>query len=329
MKREISLYVGGIFLLAGLFLLSLRIGVLHLQTPLLDILLKNNHGVDATTVWDIRLPRALGAIIFGAGLGFAGVIAQGIFRNPLAEPTLIGLSSGAVLGTIAVISSGAAVYGSRVNVYAAVGGAAITALLVQALAPNKGFGFLLTGIALSSILTSVAGLLITSSPKPSIQSLSFWNFGSLSLLNSQTLRAAAPILEIGIIASFFVARKLDIYSLGDSSSHYLGLNPKRLRLWAILALAFLIGASVSAIGSVAFIGLLIPHIVRALIGPSHRRLLSISGLVGAIVLLAADLVARTAFQPHEIPLGLITSLIGAPALIILLRRSRAQWVAHD
>jgi len=329
MKREIGLYVGGIILLVGLFLLSLRIGVLHLQTPLLDILLKNNHGVDASTVWDIRLPRAIGAIIFGAGLGFAGVIAQGIFRNPLAEPTLIGLSSGAVLGTIAVISSGAAVYGSRVNVYAAVGGAAITALLVQTLAPNKGFGFLLTGIAISSILTSVAGLLITSSPKPSIQSLSFWNFGSLSLLNSQTLRAAAPILEIGIIASFFVARKLDIYSLGDSSSHYLGLNPKRLRLWAILALAFLIGASVSAIGSVAFIGLLIPHIVRALIGPSHRRLLSISGLVGAIVLLAADLVARTAFQPHEIPLGLITSLIGAPALIILLRRSRAQWVAHD
>ena len=329
MKREIGLYVGGIILLAGLFLLSLRIGVLHLQTPLLDILFKNNHGVDASTVWDIRLPRALGAIIFGAGLGFAGVIAQGIFRNPLAEPTLIGLSSGAVLGTIAVISSGAAVYGSRVNVYAAVGGAAITALLVQTLAPNKGFGFLLTGIAISSILTSLAGLLITSSPKPSIQSLSFWNFGSLSLLNSQTMRAAAPILEIGIIASFFVARKLDIYSLGDSSSHYLGLNPKRLRLWAILALAFLIGASVSAIGSVAFIGLLIPHIVRALIGPSHRRLLSISGLVGAIVLLAADLVARTAFQPHEIPLGLITSLIGAPALIILLRRSRAQWVAHD
>jgi len=329
MKREVGLYVGGVILLAGLFLLSLRIGVLHLQTPLLDILLKNNHGVDASTVWDIRLPRALGAIIFGAGLGFAGVIAQGIFRNPLAEPTLIGLSSGAVLGTIAVISSGAAVYGSRVNVYAAVGGAAITALLVQTLAPNKGFGFLLTGIAISSILTSLAGLLITSSPKPSIQSLSFWNFGSLSLLNSQTLRAAAPILEIGIITSFFVARKLDIYSLGDSSSHYLGLNPKRLRLWAILALAFLIGASVSAIGSVAFIGLLIPHIVRALIGPSHRRLLSISGLVGAIVLLAADLVARTALQPHEIPLGLITSLIGAPALIILLRRSRAQWVAHD
>ena len=329
MKREVGLYVGGVILLAGLFLLSLRIGVLHLQTPLFDILLKNNHGVDASTVWDIRLPRALGAIIFGAGLGFAGVIAQGIFRNPLAEPTLIGLSSGAVLGTIAVISSGAAVYGSRVNVYAAVGGAAITALLVQTLAPNKGFGFLLTGIAISSILTSLAGLLITSSPKPSIQSLSFWNFGSLSLLNSQTLRAAAPILEIGIIASFFVARKLDIYSLGDSSSHYLGLNPKRLRLWAILALAFLIGASVSAIGSVAFIGLLIPHIVRALIGPSHRRLLSISGLVGAIVLLAADLGARTAFQPHEIPLGLITSLIGAPALIVLLRRSRAQWVAHD
>ena len=329
MKREIGIYIGGVILLALLFLLSLRIGVLHLQTPLFDILFKNNHGVDASTVWDIRMPRALGAMIFGAGLGFAGVIAQGIFRNPLAEPTLIGLSSGAVLGTIAVISSGAAVYGSRTNVYAAVLFAALTALIVQWLAPNKGFGFLLTGIAVSSILTSLAGLVITSSPKPSIQSLSFWNFGSLSLLNSETIRVTAPILEIGIITAFFVSRKLDIYSLGDASSHYLGVNPKRLRIWAISALAFLIGASVSAIGSIAFIGLLIPHIVRALIGPAHRRLLSISGLVGAIVLLAADLVARTAFEPHEIPLGLITSLIGAPALIILIRRSRAQWVAHD
>ncbi len=329
MKREIGIYIGGVILLALLFLLSLRIGVLHLQTPLFDILFKNNHGVDASTVWDIRLPRALGAIIFGAGLGFAGVIAQGIFRNPLAEPTLIGLSSGAVLGTIAVISSGAAVYGSRTNVYVAVLFAASTALMVQWLAPNKGFGFLLTGIAVSSILTSLAGLVITSSPKPSIQSLSFWNFGSLSLLNSETIRASAPVLEVGIITAFFVARKLDIYSLGDASSHYLGVNPKRIRFWAIIALAFLIGASVSAIGSIAFIGLLIPHIVRALIGPAHRRLLSISGLIGAIVLLAADLVARTAFEPHEIPLGLITSLIGAPALIILIRRSRAQWVAHD
>ena len=329
MKREFGIYIGGVILLALLFLLSLRIGVLHLQTPLFDILFKNNHGVDASTVWDIRMPRALGAIIFGAGLGFAGVIAQGIFRNPLAEPTLIGLSSGAVLGTIVVISSGAAVYGSRTNVYVAVLFAASTALMVQWLAPNKGFGFLLTGIAVSSILTSLAGLVITSSPKPSIQSLSFWNFGSLSLLNSETIRASAPVLEVGIITAFFVARKLDIYSLGDASSHYLGVNPKRIRFWAIIALAFLIGASVSAIGSIAFIGLLIPHIVRALIGPAHRRLLSISGLIGAIVLLAADLVARTAFEPHEIPLGLITSLIGAPALIILIRRSRAQWVAHD
>ena len=329
MRRELTLYIGGVLVQIALFFLSLQIGVLHLQTPLWDILFGNSKGVDATTVWEIRMPRAVGAMIFGAGLGFAGVIAQGIFRNPLAEPTLIGLSSGAVLGTIAVISSGAAAYGSRSNVFAAVLFAALTALLVQALAPNKGFGFLLTGIAISSILTSIAGLIITSSPKPSIQSLSFWNFGSLSLLNSETVHVTAPILEVGIITAFFVSRKLDIYSLGDASSHYLGVNPKRIRFFAIIALAFLIGTSVSAIGSIAFIGLLIPHIVRALIGPAHRRLLSISGLIGAIVLLGADLVARTAFQPHEIPLGLITSLIGAPALIILLRRNRAQWISHD
>ena len=328
MKRDIAIYIGGTIFLALLFLLSLRIGVLHLHTPLWK-LLTNHSGIDGTTVWDVRLPRALGAILFGAALGFAGAIAQGIFRNPLAEPTLIGLSSGAVLGTIAVISSGAAAYGSRHNVYAAVLCAAITALLVQWLAPNKGFGFLLTGIAISSILTSLAGILITSSPKPSIQSIAFWNFGSLSLLNNQTLSVTAPVIEVGVILAFFVSRKLDIYSLGDGSSHYLGVNPKRLRLWAILAMALLVGATVSAVGSIAFVGLLIPHITRTLVGPSHRRMLSLSGLIGAITLLAADLIARTLWQPHDIPLGLITSLIGAPALIILIRTRRAQWVTND
>jgi iron complex transport system permease protein len=207
--------------------------------------------------------------------------------------------------------------------------AALTALLVQWLAPNKGFGFLLTGIAVSSILTSVAGLFISISPKPDIQSLSFWNFGSLSLINMQSVKVTAPFIELGVIVAFFVSRKLDVYSLGEASSHYMGVNPKRLRLWAILAMALLVGASVSAVGSIAFLGLLVPHVVRLLVGPGHRRMLSLSALIGAIVLLVADLIARTAFQPHEIPLGLITSLLGAPALIILLRAKRAQWVSHD
>jgi len=122
---------------------------------------------------------------------------------------------------------------------------------------------------------------------------------------------------------------MDIYSLGDHSSHYLGVNPRRLRFFAIIGMAFLVGASVSAVGSIAFLGLLVPHIVRLLIGPEHRRMLSFSALVGSIALLMADLLARTLFVPHEIPLGLLTSLLGAPALIILLRVRKASWVQHD
>ena len=167
------------------------------------------------------------------------------------------------------------------------------------------------------------------SPKPGIQSISFWNFGSLSLLNNSTVGLIAPYVETGIIAAFFVSRRLDIYSLGDHSSHYLGVNPKRLRLWAVIALAFLIGASVSAVGSIAFLGLLVPHIVRLMIGPAHRRLVSLSGFVGAVVLLIADLLARTIFEPNEIPLGLLTSILGAPVLIVLLKLRRATWVSHD
>ncbi len=313
--------------MVALFVLSLKIGILQIHESLWSLVGK--HSIDAQTVWGVRFPRALGAIIIGAGLGIAGAIAQGIFRNPLAEPTLIGLSSGATLGTIAIIASGASGFGTRMNVVSAVTAALLTALLVQWLAPNKGFGFLLTGIAVSAILTAAAGLLITMSPKPGIQSLSFWNFGSLSLLNNATVGLIAPHVETGIIIAFFVSRRLDIYSLGEHSSHYMGVNPKRLRLWAVIALAFLIGASVSAVGSIAFLGLLVPHIVRLMIGPAHRRLLSLSGFVGAIVLLIADLLARTLFEPHEIPLGLLTSILGAPALIVLLKLRSASWVSND
>lgn len=326
--KKIALYIFFSTVAVVLFVLSLRIGIVHLHSSIWH-LLTHHSGTDATTVWQIRFPRALGAAIIGAGLGVAGAIAQGIFRNPLAEPTLIGLSSGATLGTIAIISSGAAAYGSRTNAESAILCAVLAAFLVQLLAPNKGYGFLLTGIALSAILTAVAGLVISISPKPGIQSLSFWNFGSLALLNNQTVQVISPFIEVGIILAFFVSRKLDAYSLGESSSHYLGVNPKRLRLLAIISMAFLVGASVSAVGSIAFLGLLVPHIVRLLVGPAHRRMLSFSALIGATLLLLADLMARTLFQPHEISLGLITSLIGAPALIILLRTQKSQWVAND
>jgi len=326
--KKVAIYILFSTIALVLFALSLRTGIVQLHTSLWQ-LLTNHSGVDGTTVWQIRFPRALGAVIIGAGLGIAGAIAQGIFRNPLAEPTLIGLSSGATLGTIAIISSGAAAYGSRTNAMSAILFAILAALLVQLLAPNKGYGFLLTGIAISAILTAAAGILISISPKPGIQSLSFWNFGSLSLLTNNTVQVIAPFIEIGIIISFFVSRKLDAYSLGESSSHYIGVNPKRLRLLAIIAMAFLIGASVSAVGSIAFLGLLVPHIVRLLVGPVHRRMLTFSALIGATLLLLADLLARVLFAPHEIPLGLITSLIGAPALIILLRTQKSQWVAND
>jgi len=326
MKKKV-IYIATIFAMLVLFILSLKIGILQIHESLWSLIGK--HSIDAQTVWGVRFPRALGAIIIGAGLGIAGAIAQGIFRNPLAEPTLIGLSSGATLGTIAIIASGSAGFGTRMNVVSAVTAALLTALLVQRLTPNKGFGFLLTGIAVSAILMAAAGLLITMSSKPGIQSISFWNFGSLSLLNNSTVGLIAPYVETGIIAAFFVSRRLDIYSLGDHSSHYLGVNPKRLRLWAVIALALLIGASVSAVGSIAFLGLLVPHIVRLMIGPAHRRLVSLSGFVGAVVLLIADLLARTIFEPNEIPLGLLTSILGAPVLIVLLKLRRATWVSHD
>jgi iron complex transport system permease protein len=327
MKRSV-LYFAGLILLVIFFILSLKIGVIHVQTPLLK-LIGQHSGTDATTVWDIRFPRAMGALIVGAALGVAGALAQGIFRNPLAEPSLIGLSSGATLGTIAIISSGAATFGSGSAVESAILFAALSAFLIYFVAPSKGFGFLITGIALSAILVALAGILISISTKPDIQAISFWNFGSLSLLNNSTVKVIAPFIETGFILALFVSRKLDLYSLGESSARYLGINPRRVRVLAIIALAFLIGPAVSTVGSIAFLGLLVPHIVRLLVGPSHRRMVGLSAIIGADLLLLADLLARTVFKPHEIPLGLVTSLIGAPVLIALLRTKSAIWVSHD
>jgi iron complex transport system permease protein len=325
-KAIVSVFIAT--LMAALFVLSLRTGILHLSHSVFSLIGK--HGsTDAITVWDVRFPRAVGALIIGAGLGVAGGLAQAIFRNPLAEPTLIGLSSGATLGSITVIGTGIAAYGSIVNALFAVVFAMGAASLVQLLAPNKGNGFLLTGLALSAVLTAIAGLVITISPKPGIQSLAFWNFGSLTLLNNSTVLMISPFIVIGLILAFALSPSLDGYSLGETTSHFLGINPRKLRFISIISMALLVGASVSAVGAIAFLGLLVPHIVRLLIGPAHRGMLLMSALVGATLLVLADLLARTIAQPHEIPLGLLTSLLGAPALIILLRLQRSQWVDHD
>ena len=138
-----------------------------------------------------------------------------------------------------------------------------------------------------------------------------------------------PFIIAGLLIAFVIAPKLDGYSLGDSTSHFIGISTKKVRYVSIIAMALLVGASVSAVGAIAFLGLLVPHIVRLLIGPAHRALLPMCALVGASMLALADLLARTIAAPREIPLGLLTSLIGAPALIILLRAQRSQWVDHD
>lgn len=315
-------------LIAALFVASLQTGILHLSHSFFSLIGKHD-SVDATTVWDVRFPRVMGALIIGAGLGVAGGLAQAIFRNPLAEPTLIGLSSGATLGSIAVITTGLATYGSALNAIVAVVFAFVAALFVQLLTPNKGNGFLLTGLAISAVLIACAGLLISISPKPGVQSLAFWNFGSLTLLNNSTVGMITPFIIAGLLIAFVIAPKLDGYSLGDSTSHFIGISTKKVRYVSIIAMALLVGASVSAVGAIAFLGLLVPHIVRLLIGPAHRALLPMCALVGASMLALADLLARTIAAPREIPLGLLTSLIGAPALIILLRAQRSQWVDHD
>lgn len=345
MKPTVSARVllGALSLLLLLaFWLALALGPVSL--PLLDTLqaLWQLSGLPAPggevaqaelIVGQIRLPRALLGLCVGAVLALSGVAMQGLFRNPLADPGLIGVSSGAALGAAVAIVGGAAFGGlpTALAPYllsgcAFAGGLGVTALVYR-LGRRDGqtsvATMLLAGIALTALAGAAIGLFTYLADDATLRTLTFWNLGSL---NGASYARLWPLLLVTAAVALWLprrARALNALLLGESEARHLGFAVERLKRELVFCTALGVGAAVAAAGMIGFIGLVVPHLMRLLVGPDHRLLLPASALAGASLLLLADLLARLLLAPAELPIGIVTALLGAPFFIYLLLRGRS------
>ena len=277
-------------------------------------------------VWQIRLPRLALGLLIGAGLGTAGALLQGMFGNPLAEPGIVGVSSGAAVGGVTAIALGATAAGAWVLPLAAFAGGLVTTLLVYAGARSGGrtetVTLVLTGIAVNAICGALIGLAMFLSDDAELRSITFWSLGSVANATWRTVALTTPLVLIGVAIGQRFAHPLDLLALGEGPARHLGIDTDRMRLQLIAVVAVLTAAGVAVAGIISFVGLVVPHLIRLVAGPGHRLLLPASALAGAAVLTAGDLFARTAAAPAEIPLGVLTALLGAPVFLYLLRTTR-------
>lgn len=283
-------------------------------------------------IGQIRLPRALLALVVGAVLALCGVAMQGLFRNPLADPGLVGVSSGAALGAALAIVGGALLGGPPawllpwlLSASAFAGGLGVTALVYR-LGRRDGqtsvATMLLAGIALSALAGAGIGLFSYLADDATLRTLTFWNLGSL---NGASYARLWPLLLVGCGVALWLPRRataLNALLLGESEARHLGFEVERLKRELVLCTALGVGAAVAAAGMIGFVGLVVPHLVRLLTGPDHRRLLPAAALAGASLLLLADLAARLLLAPAELPIGTLTALLGAPFFLYLLLRER-------
>lgn len=277
----------------------------------------------------VRLPRTAMGLLIGAALGVSGAMMQGLFRNPLADPGIVGVSSGAALAAVIAIVLGptllsplAAVFGTLfLPLMAFVGGLGNTFLL-YAIATRNGrtstTALILSGIAIAALTGAATGLLIFMADDRALRDITFWSLGSLSGANTTKIISILPFVAFVLLIIPFVARGLDALILGDAAAFHMGIPVQRLKRLTILAVAAACGATVAAAGAIGFIGIVVPHLLRLAIGPSHRFLLPASALGGAALLLLADTAARTLAAPAELPIGIITALFGAPVFLMLL-----------
>ena len=300
--------------------------VLVSKIPLIDIT-PTGSGAISTIILEIRLPRIILAGIVGASLATAGATYQGLFRNPLADPYLIGVAQGAALGAVTgfllPISWQGAGF-SLVPLLAFIGAMLSTAIVYSLARVGKTLPvttLILAGVALGSLLGSVVSYLIIASGEK-MHGIIFWLMGSFSLSQWSEVKVVLPYAIAGIVTILLLSRLLNVMQLDEEQAQQLGINVERLKLILLVAATLITAASVAFVGTIGFVGIIIPHAVRLVWGPDHRFLLPLSVLTGAIFLILADLIARTILAPTEIPIGVITALCGAPFFLYLLRRRR-------
>jgi iron complex transport system permease protein len=290
---------------------------------------------DQLILWSIRLPRIAMALIVGALLSVSGAMMQGLFRNPLADPGLVGVSSGGALAAAATI-----VIGDKILIpasiippfgllpIAAFLGALVSTSVLYKLSTREGrtsiATFLLSGLAIGALANAAIGFLIFTADDRQLRDVTFWMLGSLSGGTWLKVGTLLPFLIIVFLAGQYIARGLDLFVLGEAEAFHSGIEVERLKRIGIVVVAAAVGAAVSVSGVVGFVGIIIPHLLRMVAGPGHRLLLPSSMLLGGALLLAADTFARTLVAPAELPIGIVTALIGAPFFLVLLLKQRGR-----
>lgn len=285
----------------------------------------------------IRLPRMVLSVLVGAALAISGTALQGLFRNPLTEPGLIGVSSGATLGAVAIVVMGERWFSPLTHILgiytlplASFTTAFMVTIIVYRLSQSGGktivSNVLLGGIAFNAMASALTGMLIYYASDAQLRSITFWTLGSLGGATWNNVNATGPFVIVSIVIISSMSKSLNAFTLGESNAAHIGINTERTKQLIILLTAMAVGASVAVSGIIVFVGLIVPHVLRLLSGPNHRTLLPASALLGSTLLISADIVARTIFHPAEIPIGIVTSLIGAPFFIYILVNQRKKQV---
>jgi iron complex transport system permease protein len=293
---------------------------------------------DYAVIVNIRLPRMVLGVLIGAGLAVSGLLMQGLFRNPLADPGLVGVSSGSALGAVLVIVLGGTVFGSFTSILgiwalplAAFAGGLGTTFILYRVATRAGqtaiATMLLAGIAIAALAGAVSGVLVYVASDQQLRDLTFWGMGSLAGATWIKVLAAGPIILLALIVSAFLAKGLNALTLGEATAAHLGVPVESFKRMTIVSVAAATGASVAVSGGIGFVGIVVPHLLRLVIGPDHRFLLPASALLGATFLLFCDALSRTIVAPAELPIGIITAAFGGPFFlwILLRRRSLLAW----
>lgn len=281
--------------------------------------------IDAIILREVRLPRTLIALTAGATLGLCGAAMQGLFRNPLASPGLVGSSAGAALGAVSVLYFGAHILHPQLVPLAGMLGSLLATSLVYILAGRDSnvTTLILAGVAINALATACMSLLLNLAPSPfALRELVLWTLGDLSDRSLTDFYVMVPITILGWLLLIGIGRKLDALTLGERAAQSLGVNPSRLRWQVLLSVSLAVGASVATTGMIGFIGLVVPHLLRPFVGYEPRRLLSVSALGGACMLLAADIGVRIIPTETALKVGVLTSLVGAPFFLHLILRSR-------
>lgn len=317
-------------LVAALFVVSLLIGPASIGVgESVKALLTGQGDVVVLVVREIRLPRAILALMIGASLGLSGAALQGYLRNPLAEPGLLGVSSSASLGAVIAIYTGFSQVFPLALPLLALTGAFISVFLVKTLAGRHAgtLTVILAGVAVTSLAGALTALALNLSPNPfAAMEIVFWMLGSLADRSMTHVWLAAPFILIGWVMLFSLSRALDSLTLGADAAASMGVNLSRVQVLAVLGTAACVGASTAVAGAIGFVGLVVPHLLRPLVGARPSRLLIASGFGGAALLLAADVFVRILMPGRELKLGVLTAIIGAPFFLWLVFKYRRRLI---